>query len=137
MEIVFPIEFTVLGTPVSSQAKRAKSRDDWKERVKTASTAVLPNPHFASKERIAVTIYYLPEEPLEGDVDNIVKLILDALCRHIYIDDKQVERVVVQKFEPGNVFSFSRPSAAMIGTLSGPKPALYIRVSDNPFEELI
>ena len=105
MQIAFPIEFLVHGTPVSLQAKRAASKDQWKGRVKAASKSVIPNPHFASDERISVTLFYLPEEPMQGDIDNLVKPILDALSRHIYLDDGQVERVVVQKFEPGNVFS--------------------------------
>jgi hypothetical protein len=136
MEIEFPIEFIVHGTPVSAGAKRAASREEWKGRVRSASSKALSKPHFASDSRIAVTLYYLPNEPMEGDVDNIVKLILDALCRHVYIDDKQVERVVVQKFEPGNVFSFSRPTPTFARALAGPKPALYVRVSNDPFEEL-
>jgi hypothetical protein len=73
---------------------------------------------------------------MQGDIDNIVKLVLDALCTHIYLDDVQVERVVVQKFEPGNVFSFSNPSTTIVDALVGPKPVLYVRVSSNPFEEL-
>jgi crossover junction endodeoxyribonuclease RusA len=136
MEISFPIEFLVRGTPVSFQAKNATARDDWKGRVKAASVPMLPQPHFASDQRMAVTLYYLPDSPMPGDVDNIVKLVLDALSAHIYLDDAQVERVVVQKFEPGNVFSFSNPSAAFVDAITGPKPVLYVRVSDDPFEEL-
>lgn len=136
MEIAFPIEFLVHGTPVSFQAKNAVARDDWKDRVKAASAFVLPQPHFASDQRIAVTLYYLPDGPMPGDVDNIVKLVLDALNAHIYMDDAQVERVVVQKFEPGNVFSFSNPTATFVGAITGPKPVLYVRVSNDPFEEL-
>ena len=136
MEINFPVEFLVHGTPVSSQAKNANAREDWKQRVKTASLDVIPQPHFASEHRIAVTLYYLPEGPMPGDIDNIVKLVLDALGAHIYVDDAQVERVVVQKFEPGNVFSFSNPSTTVVDAIAGPKPVLYVRVSDDPFEEL-
>ena len=136
MEISFPIEFLVHGTPVSFQAKSALARDGWKDRVRTASVHALPRPHFASDHRMAVTLYYLPDGPMPGDVDNIVKLVLDALSAHIFIDDAQVERVVVQKFEPGNVFSFSNPSATFVGAITGPKPVLYIRVSNDPFEEL-
>ncbi|MEA2951057.1 MAG: crossover junction endodeoxyribonuclease RusA [Alphaproteobacteria bacterium] len=73
---------------------------------------------------------------MQGDVDNIVKLILDAMKRYIFIDDHQVERVVVQKFEPGNVFNFSNPSEVLIEALNSEKPLLYIRVSNDPFEEL-
>lgn len=136
MQIEFPIEFLVPGTPVSLQAKRAESREEWKERIKSASTTAIPTPHFASGARISVTIYYLPAEPMQGDIDNIVKPILDALSRHIYMDDRQVERVVVQKFEPGNVFTFAQPSAVFADALVGDRPIVYVRVSDDPFEDL-
>lgn len=136
MEIEFPIEFFVSGTPVSFQAARLAAKEEWKARIKAATAAAIPSPHFASEDRMALTIYNLPDQPMQGDVDNIVKLILDALCRHIYIDDKQVERVVVQKFEPGNVFPFSDPSEVFVQALAAPKPLVYIRISNDPFEEL-
>jgi hypothetical protein len=136
MELNFPIEFLVLGTPVSHQAARADSKDEWKARVKEASNTAITHPHFASEGRISVTLYYFPDEPMEGDVDNIVKLVLDALSKHVYVDDYQVERVVVQKFEPGNVFQFADPSITVLHAISGAKPVLYIRVSDDPFEDL-
>jgi hypothetical protein len=137
LEIVFPIEFVVDGTPVSLGAPRAKTRNEWKERVKAASRTALPEGHWASKGRIAVTLFYFPAEPGGGDVDNIVKLVLDALCKHIYIDDSQVERVLVQKFEPGNIFRFSSPSSGLEMALRRTKPVLYVRLSNDPFEDLI
>jgi hypothetical protein len=136
MEIAFPIEFLVSGTPVSLSSQNANARDQWKDRVKNASSLALPNPHFASNDRLSVTIYYFPAEPMQGDIDNIVKLILDAMCRHVFVDDRQVDRLVVQKFEPGNIFSFTKPTPLMIEAINGPKPILYIRVSTDPFEEL-
>ena len=136
MEIQFPIEFLVYGTPVSAQAKEAASRNGWKARVREASLVAIPQPHFVSNKGLAVTMYYFPDEAMEGDVDNIVKLVLDALCRHIYLDDKQVERVVVQKFEPGSVTSFSNLSGVLADALTGQKPVLYIRISSEPNEDL-
>jgi Holliday junction resolvase RusA-like endonuclease len=136
-QIVFPIEFIVHGTPVSLQAKRPESREEWKGRVRAASRTAIPDYHFASDERMAVTLFYLPDEPMQGDIDNIVKPILDSLRQHIYIDDVQVERVVVQKFEPGNVFIFQRPTDTFVRALTGTKPVLYIRVSNDPTEELL
>jgi crossover junction endodeoxyribonuclease RusA len=136
VEIEFPIEFIVAGTPPSSQRKRPKSRTEWKHRVRTASSAAVPGPYFASDHRIAATLFYFPNAPMQGDIDNIVKLVLDAMGRHIYIEDRQVERVVVQKFEPGNVYQFSSPSAILGEALNHKKPVLYIRLSDDPFEDL-
>ncbi len=137
MLIEFPIEFIVEGTPVSLQAKRPEFREEWKGRVKNASTSVIPSPHFASDERIAVTLYYFPDEPMQGDLDNIVKPILDALSNHIYIDDRQVERIVVQKFEEGNSFTFNQSTIKLAEALSGKRPVLYVKISNNPFEELL
>ena len=73
---------------------------------------------------------------MRGDLDNVVKLILDALKSHIYLDDQQVERLVVQKFEPGNVFPFSQPSGTLATALAEENPVLYIRLSTDPFEDL-
>jgi crossover junction endodeoxyribonuclease RusA len=136
MEIVFPIEFLVSGTPVSAQSKSPSSRGAWKDRVLAAAQAVVPQPHFASQKRLAATLYYFPGGPGQGDIDNIVKLTLDALSPHIYPNDSQIERVVVQKFEPGNVFPFSNPSATLLDAITAVKPVLYVRISDTPFEDL-
>jgi crossover junction endodeoxyribonuclease RusA len=65
-----------------------------------------------------------------------VKPVLDALARHIYMDDAQVERVVIQKFEPGNIFLFAAPTEILADALSSRKPLLYVRLSRDPFEEL-
>ena len=69
-------------------------------------------------------------------MDNIVKLVLDALGRHIYADDAQVERVVVQKFEPENTFRFRSPSRGLETVLNRARPVLYVRLSNDPFEDL-
>jgi hypothetical protein len=136
VELAFPLEFVVAGTPVSFQAARADSKAEWKARVRDASRAVLPQDHLAFEGRIAVTLFYFPAAAMQGDLDNIVKLVLDALSAHIYMDDGQVERILVQRFEPGNVFAFASPTAVLADALSGHKPILYIRISDRPFEEL-
>jgi hypothetical protein len=132
----FPLEFTVPGTPVSSQSGNARARAEWQERVRSASSAKLEPGFWSTLRPLAVTIYYFPADEMQGDVDNIVKLVLDAMGHHIYVDDRQIERVVVQKFEPEHVFPFGAPSEALTDAIVGPKPVLYVRVSDNPSEEL-
>lgn len=136
MDIQFPLEFLVRGTPVSLQAKRPEARQQWKERVREASNEALPQGHFATDDGIAITLYFLPDGRMQGDIDNIIKPILDALNAHIYMDDTQVERVVVQKFEPGNVFDFKQPSRKLAAALEQEKPVLFVRVTNNPHEDL-
>ena len=137
VEIEFPLEFLVVGTPVSLQAKRRESVDQWKARIVDASRSTLPEGHFASGNPIAATLFYFPDAEMAGDVDNIVKPVLDALGKHIYVDDRQVQRVLVQKFEPGNVFGFGTPSPKLQDALNRAKPILYIRLSNDPFEDLV
>jgi crossover junction endodeoxyribonuclease RusA len=137
VEIAFPLEFLVSGTPVSFQAKRAESKAAWKDRVRQASYACLPEGHFATGVPIAITLFYFPAAEMEGDIDNIVKPILDALCQHIYFDDQQVERVWAQKFERDRIFQFSAPSATLSTAIEGDKPLLYVRLSNHPTEGLV
>ncbi|MAM13272.1 MAG: hypothetical protein CML23_23030 [Rhizobiaceae bacterium] len=135
MDLKFPMEFLVFGTPVSLQAKRPATRDAWKALVREASKAALPENHFASDASVAVTLLYFPSEPMQGDIDNIVKPILDAFCQYIYLDDRQVERLVVQKFEPERTVTFVAPTQRLTEALVAERPVLYIRISDTPLED--
>ena len=72
-----PIEFVVRGTAISSQGS-PKTIETWKETVKAVGRAAVPAEAWALTERVAVTIFYFPEGQMQGDVDNIVKPILDA-----------------------------------------------------------
>ncbi len=137
VEIQFPIEFIVRGTPVSLQAARAQSREAWKKRVREASYDALPEGHFSTAAPVSVTLFYFPATEMQGDVDNIVKPILDALSKHIYNDERQVERVWVQKFEPGRIFQFARPSEVLSEALASEKPLLFVRLGSDPAEGLV
>ena len=131
MEPDFPFDFIVYGTPPSLQRKGSRGKAEWKQAVKEACAPLLPEMHFATSRPLAVTLYYFPDGEMEGDIDNIVKLTLDALSKYLYKDDHQIERVVVQKFEAGRIFTFSSPSETLLECVLGDKPALYVRVSDN------
>ena len=127
VEIEFPLEFMVLGVPLSLQASGA-SREEWKERIRTAAQPELPEGHFATEGPVKVTIFYFADAPAKVDIDNIVKPIFDSLSRFIYIDDKQVERLIVQKFEPGRLFTFASPSPRLAETISTGGPRVYLQV---------
>ena len=96
----------------------------------------LPDGSWLVTEPLAITIFIFPENTLSGDIDNRVKPILDGMSKCVYYDDALVERVVVQKFEPGKIFLFSDPSPALKNALSARKPVTYIRVSNDLYEDL-
>jgi crossover junction endodeoxyribonuclease RusA len=87
------------------------------QRIRDATRQELPEGHFAAQEPLRVRIYYFADAPMNVDLDNIIEPILDSFSRFIYLDDKQVERLEAQKFEPGRLFSFASPSPRLAGTI--------------------
>jgi Holliday junction resolvase RusA-like endonuclease len=127
VEIEFPVEMMVKGVPLSQGASTA-SKDHWKERIRQAAREDLPDVHFAADGPVKVLIYYFADAPMNGDLDNIVKPILDSFSKFIYRDDKQVERFVAQKFEPGRLFTFASPSPKLAETIGTDGPRVYLQI---------
>lgn len=133
-ETLYPFEIVLQATPVALQAKRATSREAWKERVRQAASERQRETYelgFLDDRALAVTIYYFPNAPMEGDVDNIVKLILDGMKGIAYLDDHAVERVTVQKFEPEAGWEFAAQSEQLALALDIGPPVVYIRVDHD------
>jgi crossover junction endodeoxyribonuclease RusA len=131
VEIEFPFEFVVDGAARSQQASAA-SKEAWKVRIHEAARQLLNEGAWATGELVHLTIYYFPDAEMDGDIDNIVKPILDAMSGPIYIDDRQVERLVVQKCEPYRLEDgfpeFSGPSATLAAAIEANGPRVYLRV---------
>lgn len=129
----FPVEFVVSGSPVSLQSSR-RSRERWKSQVEAAARECVSEQDeflFLDDRPLAVTIYVFLDAAMVGDVDNIVKPILDSLNRIIYLDDKVIERVLVQKFEPHVAPVFSAPTAQLLRALDESGSRVYIRIDDD------
>lgn len=135
LEPDLPFEFVVFGTPLSMQAS-AESKANWKARIESAARAALPPGSWLLTDPIAITIYIFPDGRLAGDLDNLIKPILDGKNRCVYDDDSLIERIVAQKFEPGAVFGFNNPSEVLSDALDAEPPVVYVRVTDDIHEEL-
>jgi len=68
---------------------------------------------------------------MERDIDNIVKPILDGMIGVAYLNDRVVERVLVQNFERGIEKSFTDISQIFADALDKDEPVVYIRVDDD------
>ncbi len=106
------------------------------ETIRAAARAALPEGYWVLTAPLAVTIFIFPAAVMRGDIDNRVKPILDAMTQCVFLDDQLVERLVVQKFEPGRIFAFENPSPVLLTALGADEPLVYIRVTDDPHEEL-
>jgi hypothetical protein len=130
-----PVEFIVRGVAISQQASAA-SRNAWKQAVGRAGAAVWGG-GWLMTGRVSLTIYYFPEGRMIGDLDNIIKPIVDGLIGAVYVDDQQVERLAIQKFEADRLVRFLAPSPILAAALAAEGSRVYVRVSDDPHEDLM
>jgi crossover junction endodeoxyribonuclease RusA len=130
---LYPLEFYVAATPRSLQAS-STSKKRWSGTIAEAARERIRATNelgFLYPQPLSVSIYYFPIAPMVGDVDNIVKPILDAMVHVAYLNDKHIERVIIQKFEPMVDWEFGGPSAQLTAALDTPPPVVYVRVDDD------
>ncbi|WP_076395210.1 RusA family crossover junction endodeoxyribonuclease [Rhizobium sp. RU33A] len=138
-DFLFPFDFFIAATPVSLQG-RAGSVARWKAAVAQAAQARISERDLQTylvSSPLAITIYYFPTAPMVGDIDNIIKPIMDALIGVAYIDDQMVEMVTVQKFEPEVGWEITSRSEQLVLALDrinaseAPTPVVYVHIADD------
>lgn len=132
VEITFPVEFVIEGTPVSFQSKKAKSKTAWKDKVRLAASETVGQASWATSQNVSLTIYDFPTDAPQGDVDNIVKLIQDGLVGPIVTDDAQVSRVVAQRLLQEDLVDFNEFPEILGRAAVNDPPYVYIRIGTNP-----
>lgn len=132
-----PIEFFVVGTPVSLQSSNTRAREGWKALVLSAAEEEVGGDSWAfDRQRLSVTMFYFPQAEMQGDVDNIAKLTIDALVPRVYLDDSLVDRVLVQRFYPEHPATFDAPSKKLLRALERKEPVLFIKIDEVQLEEV-
>ena len=128
---MLPIEFTVVGTPISAQA-HGSSRGKWKKRVEGAAKAAIAGGNPAFGVEISATIIYFYVGRTTLDLDNIAKPILDALTGVVYQDDGLLAQITVRKTRLFEGLGVLNPSVALAARLAGNKDFVYVRVGVGP-----
>jgi Holliday junction resolvase RusA-like endonuclease len=134
INLPFPIEFVIRDTPRSHQSKNTRGKELWKRKVgEIAGTHLktLREFFFIDQRPLAATIFYFPPTEMDGDVDNIVKLIVDGMVAIIYPDDRLLERIIVQKFEPKMEPVFHSLTPTLEQAVQTDSPVIYIRIDDD------
>jgi len=131
-------QFTVDGTPKSLQAK-PQSKKAWQDKIKAAAWEAVPEELRVTHEEIAVVlVHFCFDEEDSGDVDNIVKPILDALAGPVFGDDRQVTQVLVRRTSLSARMStaIDEPppllAAALQSAVVNRRDFVYIRVDEAP-----
>lgn len=134
ISLPFPIEFVIRDTPRSHQSSNTKGKELWKQKVGEIASAhvrTLRDSFFIDHRPLAATIFYFPPTQMGGDVDNIVKLIVDGMVTILYPDDRLLERIIVQKFEPGIESVFHSLTPTLEHAADTDPPVIYIRIDDD------
>jgi crossover junction endodeoxyribonuclease RusA len=130
----YPFELLIKDTPVSVQTKRPGAKERWKAKVGQLARGhinELVEWYYLIERPLAVTIYYFPPDVMDGDIDNIVKCLLDGMVHIVYPDDRAIERVTVQKFEPGVTWSFGTMTPTLEKAIEAEPPVIYIRIDGD------
>lgn len=93
-------EIIVWGVPLSVQAS-SKHMAAWKLRVHEAAYAAIRQVHRHEFANVAVTIIQFAFDWSRGDLDNIAKPILDALCGPAYFAHQYVTQLTLRRTELG------------------------------------
>ena len=137
MEIAFPIEFIVSGTPVSLQSKRAESREQWKAKVRDAGAACLPQPHFSSDGPISISLFFFPDDKMLA-TSTIWQSSCSMRAAATYmLMTRRLSAWCCKNSRKAGEFDFAGPSPVLLSAFKGDKPSLYVKISNNPHEDLL
>ena len=127
---MLPLEFTVLGPPVSHQTKNKVKLTEWKQYVRTWASL-----HWGigppTKVAVEVSVTYFHEgDTVLLDNDNMLKPIQDAMNGLVYEDDRLVTLVHVKKARIRSSFSLQGCSKLVLDGLFEGRPFIHIRVDE-------
>jgi Holliday junction resolvase RusA-like endonuclease len=130
-----PLEFAILGPPVSQQARRRDRVRAWIQQVRQRAAAYWGS-ELPSTEPVMVSITYF-FDGVDFDVDNIPKPILDALKGLVYVDDRQVTDLICRKRRHSDDLAMDMDSLPIGDLLIAHGQFLVIQVSDRPVVEVL
>jgi Holliday junction resolvase RusA-like endonuclease len=128
-----PVEFIVVGTPVSQQTKNRTHLAAWRAAVAAEAQTAMPPGANPTPDNVEVqVVYYYETGPALLDVDNLVKPIQDAMNGVVYVDDAQVTDCTSSKRDINGRFEVRHMRLALaLGFVQGGE-FVYVSVRDAP-----
>jgi Holliday junction resolvase RusA-like endonuclease len=125
-------DFVVRGIPRTRQRRRKHVGDDWKETVRTAARQHWPGDRapYAAELQVLVIYYYRNHTTI--DVDNISKLILDAIKGILIEDDLLISQLTVRKTDLTKIIEIQNPPDKLVPLLGGSSNFVYVCLGGPP-----
>lgn len=127
--MTLPLEFVVDGDAVSQQSRRSGLRREWRERVRYAAERAMPEDAEAVAGTIMVSIAYF-YDAVDIDVDNLPKLILDALKGLVFADDAHVADLLCLKRRVAPDTAVETESELLEDSVNEGRAFTYVRVEE-------
>lgn len=132
--VSLPVDFVVLGVPVSHQTQNKRRLRGWRLKVEAQATATMSGA-TPTIDDVEVTIVYYHGSDDPPDVDNIIKPIQDALCGTVIQDDAQVQDVRSARRSLDGVFRVNGMSRALANGFVAGRDFIHVRISAAPAQE--
>jgi len=105
-----PYTYWVFGRPVSvgsDESRKPRALARWREQVKAALAASIAEASdgrgfILIEDLVDIRIYWMstnPTDPSQPDLDNVLKPFIDAFNGTVIADDRQVHRIIAEKFD--------------------------------------
>ena len=126
-------EFTVVGPPVSHQARRMERLANWKTEVNDAARELWPAeaPPFGFPLAISVKYFYDHASPAI-DNDNMIKPIQDSLIGLVYNDDSQLVHIEATKISIEGQFRIRGISKVLAEAFIAGREFLHVAINHPP-----
>jgi Holliday junction resolvase RusA-like endonuclease len=142
--LTLPLEFVVLGKPLSHQTKSKEALGKWKVKVyEAAREAASGRTPVGASVQVIITHFYLADEWESGVPDNdniglaITKPIRDAFNKLIYFDDRQISDFTCKSRSLNGLFQVRGLTEALARGFRSKEEFLHIVVQEAPDHSLL
>jgi crossover junction endodeoxyribonuclease RusA len=130
---MLPLEFVVVGTPISHQSHNKVRLRAWQQTVRKAAEETIPQGTLPIQtDCLLLAVYFFGANPALLDNDNFIKPIQDALIGLVYEDDRQVTDTIIRRTFIGGRFRIPNRSRLLIDAIEQEDEFVYIRVEEAP-----
>jgi Holliday junction resolvase RusA-like endonuclease len=128
---MLPFEFTVKGPPLSHQTRDKRKLAAWRRKVRRIAKTLWAHPPLSIPLKVTVT-YYHEGNAVWIDNDNMIKPILDALNKLVYVDDRIIVDIYVRKTSIDNEIYARWESLILLKAFSDGVEFLHVTIDSAP-----
>ena len=125
------VDFLLPRKPISHQAKNKDNLNAWIQFVYGRAHAAMSGRRPVVSDPLKFTMVFLAEEEDQGDINNFVKPVQDALIAVVYSDDEIVVDVTAHKRVLSQPIAIAGLPLDLANAVIEGMPCVYVAISDS------